>query len=224
MFTDSSRMTKAVFILLWSTTFVALTGPFSAKVNLGALGCNIGQVKPISSLGFVAITVFDTTVFVAISVKVLQINSDWRTPKRSWVVSFIHGHGLTQVSNVLLRSGQYYYLYVVFYHPAILSFLISLDSSATVGFSVFTLIALLSPASAFSPTFRAGFTFVSLAVLNMMACRVFRLLRLGALPSDLSTLRLPTIEFAHDETSNIMYTEVSQRSEVDEEQLANGLV
>ncbi|KAK7695327.1 hypothetical protein QCA50_002518 [Cerrena zonata] len=198
-------MTKAVFILLWSTTFVALTGPFSAKVNLGALGCNIGQVKPISSLGFVAITVFDTTVFVAISVKVLQINSDWRTPKRSWVVSFIHGHGLTQVSNVLLRSGQYYYL-------------------ATVGFSVFTLIALLSPASAFSPTFRAGFTFVSLAVLNMMACRVFRLLRLGALPSDLSTLRLPTIEFAHDETSNIMYTEVSQRSEVDEEQLANGLV
>ncbi|KAK7695329.1 hypothetical protein QCA50_002520 [Cerrena zonata] len=154
--------------------------PGSARIDATSIGCNLNQVKPLGSPGFVAITIFDTLVFVAISAKVLKINSEWRFPGKSWIASFIHGDGLSHLSKVLLRSGQFYYL-------------------TTVGFNVFTLITLLSSNSTFSPTFRAGSTFVSLGLQNMMTCKVFRLLRLGVIQNDLSTGQCQSIEFASNE-------------------------
>lgn len=113
VYADSSRKVKTGFIFAWATTFLSLTGPFSAQINFAALGCNIGQVKPLSSPGFLSLAVFDTLVFVAISIKVLRMNSDWYTPGQSYAASFIRGADLTRVSRVLLRSGQLYYLYVL---------------------------------------------------------------------------------------------------------------
>lgn len=121
IYDDSSRKVKAGFIFMWSTTFLAITGPFSARIDATSIGCNLNQVKPLGSPGFVAITIFDTLVFVAISAKVLKINSEWRFPGKSWIASFIHGDGLSHLSKVLLRSGQFYYLYVSLYHEVIVS-------------------------------------------------------------------------------------------------------
>ena len=69
-------------------------------------------MKLASSFGFIASVVFDTAVFVAISVKVLEINAYRVFHGWSWIMAFIRGEGLGHISMVLLRSGQLYYLYV----------------------------------------------------------------------------------------------------------------
>ena len=70
--------------------------------------------------------------------------------------------------------------------------------SVTVGFNVFTVSTLLSKSTVFSPTFRAGFTFISLALQNIMTCRVFRLLRLGLIHNNPAG-QLATLEFTSDD-------------------------
>ena len=64
---------KAGFIILWSSTFLALSIPFSSKLRDVAV-CNIDEVYPLEAMGFIAVEVFDTAVFVAVSVQVLRSN------------------------------------------------------------------------------------------------------------------------------------------------------
>lgn len=119
---DSSRKLKAGFIFVWSTTFLAISGPLSVQTDVAFIDCDINKMKAPLPPGFEAVTIFDTLVFVAISVKVLKINSIWHFPGKSWVMSFICGDGLNHLSKVLLRSGQIYYLWVLFYHIVIALF------------------------------------------------------------------------------------------------------
>ena len=104
---------KLCFILIWTTTFLSITSTVSIKED-GFVGCNVDHVNPIGSLGFIFGAIFDTMVFVAISVKVLKINTNLETPLKSWFSLFITAEGLSRVSKILLRSGQIYYLYVLF--------------------------------------------------------------------------------------------------------------
>lgn len=77
IYVGSSRRVKVCFTLVWSTTFLAISAAFSAETNSTAFGCNINQIKPLGALGWVATTVFDTLVFVAISDKMLQTSPNW---------------------------------------------------------------------------------------------------------------------------------------------------
>ena len=72
--------------------------------------------------------------------------------------------------------------------------------STTIGFNIFAATMYLPIGSGFVITFRAEFCFISMALQNIMACRVVRLLRLGVIQDDLSTTRqLPTLRFIVDE-------------------------
>lgn len=110
---DGSKLMKLCFVIMWTTTFLSITSTISIKED-GFIGCNVDHVNPIGSLGFIFSAMFDILVFVAISVKVLRINTNLESPQKSWLSLFITAEGLSQVSRILLRSGQIYYLYVLF--------------------------------------------------------------------------------------------------------------
>ncbi|CAL1706715.1 unnamed protein product [Somion occarium] len=172
---------KALFSFLWLITLTALTIPFSSTLNIGPV-CNIDDVKPFISVSFALVTTFDTAVFVAISLEVLRYNLV--DTRRKGFISFVCGQGLGQVSRALLLTGQLYYLTMI---PV----------------NTMALIVILSSKSTFPPMFKAGFMLAAFATQNIMASKVFRLLRLGRLQENASLLhtsqdeRTQSIRFAH---------------------------
>lgn len=102
---------KLGFVIMWLATFLAIGAPFSEQIRLTDNRCSIGAVKPMVAAGFIAVTVFDTLVFCAISFRILRIG--WRAREKTWVGFTINSQGLSSVTKELLLSGQLYYLYVI---------------------------------------------------------------------------------------------------------------
>lgn len=106
-----SNTVRLAFTLLWSTTFLALTIPFSVDgTHIGTtMSCVNSQVKLLSSAGTVATAVFDTMVFLAISFRLLQLSltDNWRD---RFFKSFFNGEGLSWVTKAVLHTGQLYYM------------------------------------------------------------------------------------------------------------------
>ncbi|CAL1706593.1 unnamed protein product [Somion occarium] len=182
-----SRKIVAAFSLLWLATLTAYTLPFSS--DLTAHNCQfVGTVKPQGSVGFIVVAIFDTAVFTAISYHVLKFSLALTWKER--FASFLDGSGLGHVSRVLLQTGQLYYL-------------------ATVGMTILNLVTFLSSVP---PSFKGGSTLFSIAIQNIMACKVFRLLRLGLLRDDTHSSRTTRAQQSHsirftpgtDYTSGIM--------------------
>ncbi|CAL1710763.1 unnamed protein product [Somion occarium] len=146
------------FFALWLTTFASLTTPFSYDaVHLGPTkACINDVVKRFSAASFVAIAAFDTTVFIAISLKVSSygMTEGWKGRLKS----IFTGKGVGYVSKALLQTGQLYYM-------------------ATVGLNLIAMVLLLTPS--LSLVYQGMFTVPNVALQNAMACRVYRLLKLG---------------------------------------------
>ena len=72
--------------------------------------CSSTTTAPIL-VGFITLLLFDTSVFVAVSYKVLSSNmvGTWK----DWYRIVWRGQTLGAVSKLLLRSGQIYYMYVL---------------------------------------------------------------------------------------------------------------
>lgn len=105
-----SSITTAVFTFLWLTTFASMTLPFGATAsNVGPTPfCVINTSDRYSGVGFVTITVFDTSVFIAITFRILSY-----TIETTWKARFgalIKGQGTGHISRTLLQTGQLYYL------------------------------------------------------------------------------------------------------------------
>ena len=103
-----------VFNVLWLSTWTSIIFPVSLAViddpsNLRKV-CSSTTAGPILA-GLITLLIFDTSVFVAVSYKVLSINmaGTWQ----DWYKVFWRGQTLGAVSKLLLRSGQIYYLYVL---------------------------------------------------------------------------------------------------------------
>lgn len=105
-----SRVIRFAFMTLWLTTFMALSIPFCSSLRDVTI-CNINDVKPLEAMGFIAVEVFDTAIFVAISVQVVR--SSIADSRHDRLAVFVTGNRLGQVSKVLLQSGQLYYLSVL---------------------------------------------------------------------------------------------------------------
>ncbi|KAK7679167.1 hypothetical protein QCA50_017745 [Cerrena zonata] len=153
------------FFALWLTTFASITLPFSFEaIQLGPTRwCINSVVREYSAATFVTIFVFDTSVFLAISFKITihSMADDFR----GRVNAFTTGRGIGYISRVLLRTGQLYYL-------------------ATVSVNLVAMTLLLHPS--LSKVYQGMFTVPSVALQNAMACRVYRLLKLGVI-SDIPT-------------------------------------
>ena len=104
-----------LFILLWISTLGTFTQPFTIhRETPGGSSLCLTDVTSFSTVGLVAVAVFDTAVFLAIAMR-LGIMS--YTDTKGWkerAGAFFTG-GKTQlegpmVSRTVLRTGQLYYL------------------------------------------------------------------------------------------------------------------
>jgi hypothetical protein len=61
---------------------------------------------------YVASAIFDTLVFLAISWRLISTSIIGSASWRDRLKSFVKGEGLLDLSKLLLRSGQFYYMWV----------------------------------------------------------------------------------------------------------------
>ncbi|CAL1701736.1 unnamed protein product [Somion occarium] len=159
-----SPLVTAGFGILWLTTVgAALTVPFGVQaMNLqpGRSWCSVVEVRSYSSTGWFYMVFYDTLVFIAISFRTVSFGLAETWKER--LSSFISGKGVGHVSRSLLRTVQLYYL-------------------VTVGSNLFVLMVIVDPGV--DKYWRAMSSMSNLALTNAMACRVYRLLKLGLIQS-----------------------------------------
>ncbi|KAK7683063.1 hypothetical protein QCA50_013735 [Cerrena zonata] len=163
-----SRVAMGGFTLLWLTTFISLTAPFGSRaLNIGPTPfCMISHDVKLGGAGAVPLAVFDTIVFFAITIRVLTftVEDTWKAR----LDALLKGRGIGQVSKGLLRTGMLYY-------------------GVTVGVNFASMIITLGDVG--HPQFQSMVLVVTVVLQNAMACKVFRLLKLGILEDTGSTLR-----------------------------------
>ena len=104
-----SRLVMCGFTVLWLSTLASIVAPWGYK------GSNIGPTQycipegtaKYNGVSFVLLTVFDTTVFIAITLRVMSVSMlDTWTSRR---IAFVQGRGLGRLTGALLQTGQLYY-------------------------------------------------------------------------------------------------------------------
>ncbi|KAJ7782484.1 hypothetical protein DFH07DRAFT_790807 [Mycena maculata] len=159
-----NRVVINFFLFTWFLTLgSSIIVPFYIGTkNIGpTLRCINTDVGPVAGVGTIVNTLANLLVFIALSWRLALNGTTPGLTGRSQ--SLIHGTGLPIMSKVLLQSGQLFYL-------------------TTVSFNILTLVMGIAPS--ISPTFHGIFPMPNIALENVMACRVFRALRLGLLGSD----------------------------------------
>jgi len=149
-----------LFSFLWLGVLgSALTLPFALHgAHIGPTSyCIDSGVRSFGSAGMIASTIFDSLVFLAISWK---LTSDWMQglTVREKAGIFFGGKALPAFSRGLLQSGQIYYLISV-----------CVNIAATV--------MMMNPSVL--PLYHAVLTTPNAALMNAMACRVFRAIKFG---------------------------------------------
>lgn len=108
---NQSRIIKTAFFILWLGTLGGgLTAPFGVDgTHIGTTeNCINTNVKSYSSAGIVVVAIHDTSVFLAISLRLLMYSLADTWGQR--FKSFFSGGGMGNMSRSLLKSGQLYYL------------------------------------------------------------------------------------------------------------------
>lgn len=103
-----SPVIVAIFAFLWLSTLSAFTLPFGSAGQNIATGCVTTTVTRYSSVGFITVAIFDTSVFVMISVRLVSYGMADSFKER--FVSFFSGYDMGQLSRAVLKTGQLYYL------------------------------------------------------------------------------------------------------------------
>jgi hypothetical protein len=171
------RIITVFFGLLW----LMLSGlyfvvPAAAKaVHIGPTQiCLMIRVEHYAAIPVLIQVVFDTLVFLAISLRLISFSIVGDT-FGARMRSFFRGDGLPSLSRSLLYGGQVYYSSVIssLYDPSTLMFLFS----AAIILDIALVVMILLPTG---PLFYACLLFLShLALDSAMACRVFRGIKLG---------------------------------------------
>ncbi|CAL1701343.1 unnamed protein product [Somion occarium] len=187
-----SRVIVGVFALLWLSTFTTITVPLTSHVvSIEVIRmCSTSTLRSYDSVGWVTVAVFDTLVLIAISIRVLS--GSMAVSRKERFRALLSGKGLGNVSRILLQTGQLYYL-------------------ATVGVNITMAISIFTSASV---PVQSGLSIIGIALRNMMACKVYRLLKLGLiestplatwtvhLPNEVELAVLPTlnVDIVHQDT------------------------
>jgi len=133
--------------------------------------CYDNTVKEYRSLPSIAIFIYDTPVFLAITWR-LAANAVTDKTWRARILSIVNGKGLYSLSKALLQYGQIYYF-------------------ATILFFFGNLVVMLSPS--INPAFNSFMVTAYICFTNIMACSVFRGVALGTIeqtPAGLNTTRI----------------------------------
>ncbi|KAK7694028.1 hypothetical protein QCA50_003604 [Cerrena zonata] len=180
-----SRFIPPFFSILWLSTCTSFIAPFASKAARldSSAECLIQWVSTRNLTAFIAISFYDTLVFVCISYKLLSFTyaQGWKARVRS----FFRGEQMGgQVSKALLQSGQLYYLLSVCGNLLVLIFFVLKGTP---------------------PSIKMVFLILNIALQNAMACRVFIYLKLGFIHShsspDISPIDISLPRF-NTETNN----------------------
>ncbi|KAK7681918.1 hypothetical protein QCA50_014880 [Cerrena zonata] len=188
-----SKTTLTICTTLWLLTFTSflvflgLRFPNHPTQNGKCDFTPIVYVSWLLFAPYLALVIFDTTTMMAIIAGLATTytpNSSWLTKVKSILSRKYMGH----ISGVFVRSGLIYYL-------------------ATVGIHLSFAILVLMPSSIPTPI-QGEISVLAVIFHNIMTCRVFRLLKLGALDQPGTTSSLPTdslsaTEIVFRNTSNL---------------------
>ncbi|KAF7336024.1 hypothetical protein MSAN_02316100 [Mycena sanguinolenta] len=173
-----SKIAYVIFSILWLAVLGAgITDPIVIRgAHIGPTEQCIDTVIP-ESLEVTAIMplINDTAIFLAISYRILAhiiVADSFMARLRA----FFGGTGLSTLSRALLQSGQHFYLIAVAAH-------------------VIFLVVLKLPQ--LTPVYHGMLSTPGLALVNAMACLVFRRIKFGLISSD-GTSKLPTIIIPSD--------------------------
>ncbi|KAF7336012.1 hypothetical protein MSAN_02314900 [Mycena sanguinolenta] len=174
-----NKIVYAVFSILWIAVLGAcITSPLGVRgAHIGStMQCIITDVMP----GYVEVAtimplVNDTAIFFAINYRILAhiLVADSFMAR---IRVFFGGKGLSALSQALLQGGQHFYLIAIATN--------------------ITLLVLLK-LSQLPPVYHAMMSIPGLALVNAMACLVFRRIKFGLISSD-GTSNISTTTFSSD--------------------------
>ncbi|KAF8161782.1 hypothetical protein K438DRAFT_1521833, partial [Mycena galopus ATCC 62051] len=150
---SGQRLVACIFGFLWVCVLgVAITVPVSNQATkLGTL-CLVTKVASYDGIFSIFVTVYDTSVVLAISYRLLANTYHEHTPGER-LRAFFSGAHLHTFSKAVFRDGQKYYMITVLSHAVTISFLY---------------------ATALGPIYRGMMFIPNVAVTSIMACRVYR--------------------------------------------------
>ncbi|KAF9241313.1 hypothetical protein BU15DRAFT_73440 [Melanogaster broomeanus] len=177
------RIVCHFFTFLWfagfGTSFLPLIGPLHDNYEIAdTKHCTGTGAADYQSAAFIVPGLFDTLVFLAVTYKIL-VSHRTSTP-RTWM-AFWRGEALPRLSRAILQGGQQYYM-------------------MTAGLNVTRAVVTLLPSA--SPVLQKAFSLPAVALSSVMACRVFRNLRLAALQQR-EIGALDTMLFVHRGSANV---------------------
>ncbi|KAF7335952.1 hypothetical protein MSAN_02308600 [Mycena sanguinolenta] len=173
-----SKIAYAVFFVLWMAVLGAsLTAPVGVRAaHLGPTAqCITTTIPDNLEVSAIVPLINDTAIFLAVSYRIL-VNTIEADSFIARLRAFVGGTGLSALSRALLQSGQHFYLVAV---------------AANV-----TLLVLFNLPH-LSPLYPAMIAVPAFALINAMACLVFRKIKLGLISSD-GISQVPTISFDSD--------------------------
>ncbi|KAF7335944.1 hypothetical protein MSAN_02307800 [Mycena sanguinolenta] len=177
-----SKIVYAVFSILWMAVLGAgITIPVVIRAaHIGPTAqCIIGAPSAKSELAFIVPLINDTAIFLAITYRILAHTIADSSMAR--FRAFLGGKGLFALSHALLQSGQYFYLIVVVTHITVL---------------------VLLKLPHWSPVYHTMLTVPTLALVNAMACLVFRRIKFGLITTDGTSISINDCTMAFHATAN----------------------
>ncbi|KAF9047785.1 hypothetical protein BJ165DRAFT_1527046 [Panaeolus papilionaceus] len=156
-----------LLILFFGLTWLAVVAACAVQIMAATTGTSIGptkyciqysQAKPYSAAPAIVVLVNDTLMFLAVVYKVLQCSMDSSSNIKTGFKTFVFGTSLPTLSKALLQNGQAYFL-------------------STVGISLITVITFYI--SSIPPIYRVVMGFPDIALMNIMASRIYRNTKLG---------------------------------------------
>lgn len=178
-----SRLIKWTFFALWSATLVTLGIPLTVDPTVAisptfkdGITSNYGHKRRLAILTLCTLTLFDTAVMVAISIRMVSysLSDSWK----SKIYSLIFGNEMGHTSRLFLRSSQMYYLWALFYPLITLktAFLIIMNLTSPVVLVQLCYFGILLAPQPDALVLAIG---IFHAVFhNMMTCRVYRMMKI----------------------------------------------
>ncbi|KAF7373755.1 hypothetical protein MSAN_00587000 [Mycena sanguinolenta] len=161
-----SKIAFAVFSVLWIAVLgVGIVIPLEIRgAPIGpTTQCIITNLRPVrSEIAVIMPLINDTAIFLAINYRILA-HMIVANSLLARLRIFFGGPGLSKLSEALLRSGQHFYLIAVAAH--------------------ITLLVLLKLPH-LTPMYRGMLVIPAFALINAMACLVFRRIKFGLISSD----------------------------------------
>ncbi|KAF7336010.1 hypothetical protein MSAN_02314700 [Mycena sanguinolenta] len=176
LFKHRVRFPTIVYFLSRAFTLAFILTCFIIAVHIGpTLRCINTSVPANIEVSVIVPFINDTAVFLAINYRILAhtIVADSSMDR---LRVFFGGTGLSALSRALLQGGQHFYLIAAITH-------------------IILLVVLML--SRLTPIYHTMLSIPGLALVNAMACLVFRRIKFGLISSD-GTSKIPTIDLPSD--------------------------